>query len=160
MPGRTSGERRQDRTADHIDRFAGRWRLDRRIDDRLSGTTGRFEGEAVLRPDRPGLLRYDEAGLLDLGGAPPMRATRTYLWRIGADVIDVLFADGRPFHHFDPVAGGAGTAHLCGADLYRVTYDLVSWPEWRAVWQVSGPRKDYSSASRYTRLASPPSIGQ
>jgi hypothetical protein len=44
-----------------------------------------------------------------------------------------------------------GTEHPCGDDHYTVQYDFRSWPQWTAVWQVSGPRKDYTSRSAYTR---------
>ena len=64
---------------------------------------------------------------------------------------EVAFHDGRPFHRFAAGESGAGTDHLCGADLYRVAYDWSAWPDWRAVWEVTGPRKDYRMESRYRR---------
>ncbi|MBI1217366.1 MAG: trigger factor [Rhodobacteraceae bacterium] len=131
--------------------FAGRWVLERRIDDRLAGAVGRFEGVAELTPDGAGLA-YVERGLLTLGTGAPMAAERRYVWAAGeAGRIAVAFADGRAFHSFDPGAGTAEATHWCDPDDYRVSYDFSGWPLWRAVWQVRGPRKDYRMESVYRR---------
>ena len=52
---------------------------------------------------------------------------------------------------FVPSGRTAGSDHPCGADLYRVEYDFSRWPEWSAVWDVSGPRKNYTMESRFRR---------
>lgn len=137
--------------------FAGRWRLERRILDRLAGVEGRFEGEATLTPapalpGAPATLLYAERGLLTLGTAPPMTAERRYLWAQGPDGrIAVRFDDGRPFHGFDPGAGTVEAAHRCDPDDYRVAYDFAAWPDWQSTWNVTGPRKNYRMESRYRR---------
>lgn len=138
-------------TAPDLMKFAGRWSLSRRIDDRLSGGTGTLTGVAEFTPQDGGLL-YSETGQLRIGDAPPMEATRRYIWRAARDRIEVLFDDGRPFHFFTARGQGEGTDHLCGADLYRVSYDFTAWPAWTAEWTVSGPRKDYMMTSRYVLL--------
>jgi hypothetical protein len=131
--------------------FAGRWRLERAIEDRLSAEAGRFDGIAVLRAAGPGLLDYAEEGELRLGGAPALAARRAYRWHFGAEGVEVRFPDGRPFHRFRPAGLAPGTDHLCGADLYRVTYDFGRWPDWSARWEVTGPRKDHVLLSAYRR---------
>jgi hypothetical protein len=128
--------------------FIGAWRLARTIEDRL-GPPARFDGIARLTPDAEG-LRYREEGTLRLGDGPPMVAHRDYLWRSSDDRIEVLFADGRPFHAFLPEGRAPGTDHPCGRDLYRVTYDVTAWPRWTAEWIVTGPAKDYRMLSAYT----------
>ncbi len=128
--------------------FAGKWTIGRLIEDRLSGQDGRFEGRAVFRPDG-GALAYREEGRLALGTRPAMVATRDYLWREEAGRIVVAYGDGRPFHDFDPARPEA--RHACPPDDYRVRYDFSRWPDWVAVWTVSGPRKDYTMTSRYSR---------
>ena len=130
--------------------FAGPWRVTRRIDDRLSGRPGRFEGTARLTPDGKG-LRYREEGSLTLGDGPALAAHRDYLWLPDGDGIAVRFADGRPFHRFRPSGRASGTDHPCGRDLYRVTYDLTAWPAWTAEWTVTGPAKNYAMLTRYER---------
>lgn len=128
--------------------FMGEWRLERAIEDRLSGLPGRFEGRAWFRPDGGGLC-YREEGRLSLAGGPDMTAMREYRWRAEAGRIVVDHADGRVFHAFDPAVPVA--RHVCDPDDYRVRYDFSGWPDWQAEWIVSGPRKDYSMISRYSR---------
>lgn len=128
--------------------FLGLWRLERIIDDRLSGKTGRFEGTARLVPQGDGLL-YHEEGMLRLGEGTPLAAHRSYLWRWEGDAVAVSFTDGRPFHRFRPAGTAAGTDHPCGADLYRVLYDFTAFPRWTAQWDVAGPRKAYRMVSVY-----------
>lgn len=131
--------------------FEGRWQVARRIDDRRSGRPGRFDGIAVLTPDEAGLV-YRETGEMRLEGAPPMAATRSYLWRRDGAGIAVLFEDGRPFHRIG-AGSGPQDSHWCAPDLYDVTYDFTRWPDWRTVWTVRGPRKDHTLLSVYRPLA-------
>lgn len=127
--------------------FEGRWRVARVIDDRQAGRKGRFEGTVRFTQERAG-LRYHEAGELSFDGAKPIAATRDYLWREGPSGIEVCFADGRFFHHLGPRA-----THWCDPDHYTVAYDFTDWPDWRAVWEVEGPRKSYRTQSLFTRIA-------
>jgi hypothetical protein len=133
--------------------FVGRWRLDRAIMDRNLGQTGAFRGTADLRALTEDVLHYAEAGQVQLGDGPIMTATRDYEWRFVDGHVDVTFSDGAAFHRFVPSGAAAGTDHPCGSDFYQVAYDFIKWPDWTATWTVSGPRKDYTSVSRYTRLA-------
>ncbi|MBR2574404.1 MAG: hypothetical protein IKE14_08750 [Loktanella sp.] len=110
---------------------------------------GDFAGHAVLTPVGEDMLEYLEAGQMRLGAAPPMQATRRYLWQFVPDLVQVRFADGRDFHSFAPAGQVAGTDHPCGEDHYRVVYDFTRWPDWRATWDVTGPRKDYTSVTEY-----------
>ncbi len=137
--------------------FAGIWRLTRRVahDD---GTRATFEGRAALAPDGEG-LRYREEGVLRLPGHPPMTASRTYLWRPAPEGVAVLFEDGRPFHAIDLRTPRPEAAHPCGADLYRVSYDLSTWPRWSAAWRVDGPRHAYAMVSRHAPLAGGAAFG-
>ncbi|MEZ5685049.1 MAG: DUF6314 family protein [Paracoccaceae bacterium] len=125
--------------------FEGRWLISRVI--RPAGAPeGVFQGHALFRRDQARLL-YHEQGELVLPGHDPMRAERRYLWRRGGRGIAVDYADGRPFHDFDPADPQA--QHWCDPDDYRVRYDFSRWPEWRAEWVVRGPRKDYAMVSDY-----------
>ena len=128
-------------------RLAGRWRLARRIEDGR-GPGGSFDGAAVFLQVADG-LDYSETGELVLGQGAPMRAERRYLWRAAGGRVAVFFADGRAFHDFDPAGARAEARHLCGADIYDVTYDFARWPDWETVWRVRGPRKDYRMVTRY-----------
>lgn len=125
--------------------FAGEWQIRRRIEDRHAGQEGRFEGVARLAADGV----WHETGTLEIGGAR-FPAERRYLWSEAEEGIAVAFADGRPFHQFSADAPEA--VHWCAPDDYRVCYDFTRWPVWRAEWRVSGPRKDYTMRSEYSRV--------
>ena len=133
-----------------LDDFVGRFTVSRRIEDRLAGAESRFEGEASIEMDGAGAV-YRETGALSVG-AQRFTAERSYLWRPAGPRIEVLFADGRTFHDFDPETGGQATEHLCGADLYRGGYDFSEWTCWSLRWDVKGPRKDYTSVTWYVRI--------
>lgn len=134
------------KTVPQLSDFKGVWQVSRRIENRL-GASGHFEGQARFTA-AGGALIYREEGMLHLGGAA-MRATRGYLWRAEGGRIIVDHEGGAPFHSFDP--GRPRAEHLCPPDRYRVTYDFAGWPDWTAVWTVSGPAKDYTMTSRYRR---------
>lgn len=129
--------------------FLGHWQFDRQIDDRNGGQLGIVTGTADFTPENA-LVRYREAGQLRIGDGPVLSAERSYLWRFEKSV-EVMFDDGRQFHSFVPMGRGQGTDHPCGEDFYQVTYDFRGWPEWTSTFQVSGPRKDYTSVTAYKR---------
>jgi hypothetical protein len=132
--------------------FEGHWTLHRTIDDRQGRQTGDFRGTATFSFVESGKLRYHEAGGMRFGtDGPVFRAERKYEWQFGEKDVCVVFDDGSAFHSFVPSGQVPGTTHLCGDDLYEVTYDLRDWPVWTATWKVVGPRKDYTSVSSYER---------
>lgn len=129
--------------------FIGAYDVSRVIEDARAGGESRFEGQAVISPDRDGAI-YRETGDLILNDQR-FQADRSYLWRAQGGRIEVLFEDGRPFHDFDPQIGGQATEHLCGDDMYRGGYDFSQWSCWAVTWDVKGPRKDYRSVTWYVR---------
>lgn len=130
--------------------FEGVWALSRQIDDRRAGQTGVMTGQAALTQAGPARLRYAEEGQMQLGTGPVLLARRVYHWHFAAGRVVVTFEDERDFHSFVADGQGAGTDHPCGDDTYRVVYDFTRWPVWQAVWDVAGPRKDYTMISTYT----------
>ncbi|MEM0945860.1 MAG: DUF6314 family protein [Pseudomonadota bacterium] len=132
--------------------FEGRWHLVRRIEDYTGGPAGHMDGDAVFRAEGAG-LHYRETGLLRLANNPPIRAERSYLWTQPDPArIEVCFSDGRPFHWFS-LQDAPEAAHFCDPDMYRVHYAFTDWPNWRSVWCVTGPRKDYRMITEYAPLA-------
>jgi hypothetical protein len=119
--------------------LTGRWSVERRLLDRISGTAGRFEGIATFAPDG----RWSEEGTLAFGGyrGPARRELRI------ADGM-VWFDDGRPFH---PFALGGPVEHLCGDDRYAGEYRLDG-DVLTVVWDVSGPNKEQRIESVYRRI--------
>ena len=134
--------------------FAGRWRLQRRIESVRKGGSGLFDGRAVFTATDNGAgpaLAYEEAGELRLPGQGGFEATRRYLWCAVAGGVDVCFADGSDFHHFALGQPVVTAWHDCLPDLYEVSYNFTHWPDWRVIWRVRGPRKDYTMITDYRR---------
>lgn len=127
----------------------GAFHVARRIEDRRAGQSASFEGRAEITASATGAI-YREAGQLRMAQGGTFHAERVYLWQVDGPRIAVMFEDGRPFHDFDPVTGGAATEHLCGDDWYRGGYVVSRWPDWQVTWDVTGPRKDYRSVTRYS----------
>jgi len=119
--------------------LTGRWSVERRLLDRLTGTTGRFEGVATFTPDG----RWSEEGTLAFGAyrGPARRELRI------ADGM-VWFSDGRAFHPHDL---SAPVEHVCGEDRYLGEYRLAG-DVLEVVWLVTGPHKDQRIESVYRRI--------
>lgn len=130
--------------------FAGTWRFRRHVAGPQGQTAARVAGLARFSRDAEGLV-CDESGEMSVPGAAPMRAGRRTLWNIEPGQIVIRFADGRPFHSFDPAAARPAASHECAPDLYRVAYDFSLWPHWQSIWRVTGPRKDYLMTTDYSR---------
>jgi len=134
-----------------IDDFKGTWQITREITDRLAGQSGKLDGVAALTEAGPGILHYEESGRLQMGDGPVLEAVRRYQWHFSETGVDMTFEDGSTFHSFVPHGYVSGTDHPCGDDTYAVRYDFIPWPRWRSVWVVTGPRKDYTSVTEFTR---------
>lgn len=129
--------------------FEGQWTLNRQIKDHLGQMNGAMVGSATFTARADGALDYREEGTLTLADGSTFAARRFYRWCSDGAGIAVFFDDGGPFHHFRPQGVTDGTTHLCGADTYQVAYDFSNWPRWSATWQVTGPRKRYTSMSLF-----------
>lgn len=140
-----------------LDDLEDLWRLGRVIEDRRAGVTGRLEGESRWTRDGAGLVQ-EETGLLRYGNAAPMQATRRYLWRADDAGLCVLFDDGRPFHIVP--AEGEMADHHCPPDHYRVRYSFELPDRFTTSWHVTGPRKDATLTSTFTRVRGPSVGGQ
>ncbi|SDK89118.1 DUF6314 family protein [Aliiruegeria lutimaris] len=134
-----------------LDDFLGLWWMERVIEDRRAGETLRLSGRAELSAAGDGRLHYCETGQLDLADGQKLQAVRRYFWHAEGGTIRVDFEDDRYFHSFDPAAVAPDAAHWCDPDQYDVRYDFARWPRWASVWQVLGPRKDYTMTTRYRR---------
>lgn len=124
----------------------GGWRLDRLIDDRLSGQRRLVVGTSRLEPDGADVRWTEEGTMRWPGGESPV--ARTLLVTAEADGgWMVRFADRRGFHAWSP---GRQVEHECAPDLYRgsITGDRDAWT---VVWEARGPAKDYRIESRLTR---------
>ena len=130
--------------------FEGTWRIVRRINDHRARSTITGEGSAVFSPEGAGLL-YTEELQLQFPGQPAIQGSRRYCWAEADGHVQVVFADGRPFHRIDLDMDVPEDVHHCDPDTYAVTYDLKGWPDWSTVWRVAGPNKNYTMATSFTR---------
>jgi len=132
----------------------GRWRLERRLVDRVTGCSGTFAGTAQFAPlggtagagaggNGLAALTYHEHGELRFRGHRGP-ASRSLIFRGRPDgTADVCFADGREFYRLDPRSGTWRGEHQCGADHYAVAGQVLGSGKFQERWLVRGPAKDY-----------------
>ena len=126
--------------------LSGTWHLTREI-HHGDGSEAQLQGRAVFSRSGPRLIQ-DETGTLILDGRE-MQASQRYVWDRAEGQLNVYFSDMRPFHSVPLGVAHPEAVHLCPPDRYAVAYDFETWPEWRSVWHVEGPRKDYRMTSHY-----------
>jgi Family of unknown function (DUF6314) len=129
----------------------GRWRVERRLTDHVTGTTGTFDGAAVFAESAPATLEYHEQGELRFGTYRG-EASRRLTYRGRPDgTADVYFDDGRDFYHLDPRPGRWQGEHPCGRDHYTLAAARLGAGTFRERWQVRGPDKDYEITTTLIR---------
>ena len=134
-----------DAPAWHADVLLGCWHVRRTVIDFLAGTSCVFSGQAVVTADA-----FVETGDIRIGERR-LAASRSYRLEKRGDMITVLRADGSAFISLDGRASQS-VRHDCGADLYVGRLLFRGPHEWAEAWRVKGPRKNYASLSRFSRL--------
>lgn len=135
-----------------FDRLCGAWNLERTIEGQATMT-----GTAVFTATEAGLLKYREEGRIRLADGKEFDGHREYLFERAPDGFLVHFAEAPPrlFHAIEVVRDGdalAGSAtHLCTPDTYDSRYRFLPDGSFTIRHTVRGPRKDYLSATVYTR---------
>ncbi|WP_255770401.1 DUF6314 family protein [Pseudarthrobacter sulfonivorans] len=136
---------------------AGQWSVERHLLDRATGTRGTFSGVVHFVSTHDGGLTLREEGTMRW---PTFTgpASREYLVRDAdrPDALDVLFADGRPFHRMSFTPEANLDRHWCDPDTYRVAYRYRGPDAFGYTWDVSGPNKDLLLTSELQRLSSRP----
>ncbi|XAS64697.1 DUF6314 family protein [Pseudarthrobacter sp. So.54] len=146
----------------------GNWKVERTLLDRSTGTRGTFTGVVRLTPtEDDGGLHFREEGTVSWASVPggpasaPFTgpASREYLLRPtgAADTMDMLFADGRPFHRMGFGPQNSQARHWCDPDTYRVNYTKTGRDGFRYQWDVTGPAKDQLLTSVLRRATDRPS---
>jgi len=143
--------------------MAGSWNLYRTITSpKFQPMTG--SGKAIFekyQKDAPSLL-YKEELTLHLP-SESINASKDYIFRLIDNQISVFFNENpeRFFYtlKFDddhPTADRlfqqAGGEHLCGNDNYRASYSFFDDNTFELTYQVSGPKKDYTTITKYNRI--------
>lgn len=136
-------------------RLTGAWSFDRVI--RGQGT---MQGLATFTPLDAERLVYQEQGRLKLLNGAEFEAVREYIFRKGERGFDVFFKEDPPrlFHAISLSASDSGAlsgsaGHLCNLDHYQSTYTFCGDGGFVIRHVVSGPRKDYTMVTAYTRVS-------
>ena len=135
-----------------FDALAGAWTLARTIEGQASMT-----GMAVFTPVAPHMLKYREEGRIRLADGKEFDGHREYLFERSPGGFVVHFAEPPPrlFHAIGILRDGealTGSAtHLCTPDTYDSSYRFLPDGSFEIRHTVRGPRKDYLSATVFTR---------
>lgn len=124
--------------------FAGDWHVYRTVFDHLTQRPYSFKGKANI-----GVDAFVERGEVTIDDRS-FSAARTYRLDGSAGVITVLFPDGRPFVRLG-TQPSQRIEHHCGDDLYVGHLFFISPDLWTEHWRVRGPRKHYTSLTRFVR---------
>jgi uncharacterized protein DUF6314 len=133
----------------------GSWSFKRVIEGQVT-----MQGAATFMPLSDGSLAYREQGHLKLSNGTELQAERSYIFSKGEQGFRVFFEEKPPrlFHEISLSAsdGGAlsGSArHLCNLDDYQSSYTFLADGRFVVRHVVSGPRKDYTMTTAYTRIS-------
>ena len=144
------------RVSDLFSFLEGDWQLSRLINDLRQNMPGEMTATATLtkRIDSDGNpgLSYREEGELHFGD---YRETvyRAYDFSFPEPHrARVHFSDGNDFHELDLSTGYCEAEYLCGEDLYRGRFQVLSGDVWLSNWTVHGPSKELVLDNRYRRL--------
>lgn len=156
----------------------GTWKLHRKVGSRLpSMPNGLFEGTAHFHPRNPtdptysAEYLYTEDGTLTMDNGMTFPATRRYAYRYQekSDTISAWFMDGdgltvgdffNTLEFYRPLDVEHGWMakghHWCSPDTYKSNCEFrfrgASLETFGITYEVSGPKKDYSHESWYSRL--------
>ncbi|MCA6123545.1 hypothetical protein J6500_16820 [Bradyrhizobium sp. WSM 1704] len=135
-------------------RLAGSWSFDRVIEGQAT-----MQGRATFTPLDDASLAYCEQGTLRLPNGTELQAQREYIFRTCAGGFDVFFKEAPPrlFHRIalhGAVELTGDASHLCNLDTYRSTYSFRPDGQFTIRHVVSGPRKDYTMTTVYSRSGS------
>jgi hypothetical protein len=134
-------------------RLAGAWSFDRVIEGQ-----GSMKGLATFTPLDAENLAYREQGRLKLQNGTELEAEREYVFCKRDRGFEVFFKETPPrlFHAIELAASDDGALngsadHLCSPDHYQSTYTFHPDGGFVIRHTVSGPRKDYTMITTYTR---------
>lgn len=141
-------------TSEITKKLAGTWSFDRVIDGQ-----GTMQGIATFSPLDQERLAYREQGKLKLLNGAELHAEREYIFGKSDSGFEVYFKENPPrlFHEISLVSrvGGGHTgdaSHLCNLDNYRSSYAFLPDDTFVIRHVVSGPLKDYTMTTTYSRI--------
>lgn len=135
-------------------KLIGSWSFDRVIESQAT-----MQGIATFTPLDSGRLAYREQGCLKLANGTEVQAERDYIFSNSDGGFKVFFREDPPrlFHEISLSASSGGAlsgraGHLCKRDDYQSAYMFLPDGTFVVRHVVSGPRKDYTMSTTYTRL--------
>jgi hypothetical protein len=136
-------------------KLIGSWSFNRLIEGQAT-----MQGIATFMSLNEGSLVYREQGRLKLHNGTELQAERAYIFSNSSGGFDVFFKENPPrlFHAISLSAylGGelsGSAAHLCNLDDYQSTYTFLADGRFVVRHVVSGPCKDYTMTTTYTRIS-------
>jgi len=142
------------KASDITKKLVGSWSFNRVIESQAT-----MQGIAIFRPLGGGRLAYREQGDLKLANGTTVQAEREYIFSDSDGGFRVFFREDPPrlFHEISlcASAGGGlsgGAGHRCRHDDYQSAYTFLPDGTFTVRHVVSGPSKDYTMNTTYTRL--------
>ncbi|MDA5635934.1 MULTISPECIES: DUF6314 family protein [Rhizobium/Agrobacterium group] len=132
-------------TAFGPEEFFGVWAVQRTILDRMNVVKVEFAGTAVISR-----YHFEEDGETFSGGML-LASRRKYALSFTYHGVDVAFHDLRAFGFISRMPSQK-LDHRCGDDDYSGRLLFPNPESLIEVWRVRGPRKNYTSFSRYQRI--------
>lgn len=140
-------------SCDTYDFLLGSWSVTRELFILASQDHGCFSGVALVATyGEPSRALYRERGTISRGSYSGPAQRELHYQRLTSGGVTASFADGRPFIEFDLRSGRATQGYGCGNDLYTISIEVRSPSEWQETWDVTGPSKQYSALTIYTRF--------
>jgi hypothetical protein len=141
--------------SDVTKKLIGSWSFERVIEGQAT-----MQGIATFTPLDSGWLAYREQGDLKLANGTTLQAEREYVFSNCGGGFKVFFKEDPPrlFHEISlsALSGGelSGRAgHLCKRDDYQSAYMFLPDGTFVVRHVVSGPSKDYTMSTTYTRVS-------
>lgn len=131
------------------------WRFQRQIVHHHTGQVANIKGtvlwKKVSKPDAVPTLLYHETGVIELADYTG-KATQTHYYQFPSEAdAEIYFNDGRLFYTLNLTTSHCEIRHLCGEDVYDGVFDAVSETTYQQIWRVTGPHKNYTSHTTFSR---------
>lgn len=139
--------------------FHGAWSLNRTI---LG--VGSMKGEAIFENLSQIIsshdILYKEDGIFHLDNVTKLNTHKEYIYSFENEQLGVYFVEcnkrDRLFHLLDfkednRIYLTATAIHHCDPDVYDVKYEIYNSDEFKIVYKVNGPMKDYVSQTYFKR---------
>jgi len=132
------------------------WYFQRRVIHQYTSQVAYIDGTASWQntdeSDTVQSLLYHETGVIRLENYTGT-ATQTYRYAFPSHTVaEVYFNDGHFFYTLDLTTSHCKIQHLCREDVYHGVFDAISETTYQQIWRVTGPRKDYTSRTTFSRL--------